>query len=331
MTNSPPTMYHTVPLSENSTVQDGTFVNTLGILTSGGDSPGMNAAIWAATQHLEGTGWRVLGVREGFTGLLRGDVVPLTPGETLKYARYGGTFLGTSRDPDFTGQIAQATSSLEDTGITHLMVMGGNGSLRGAAALERAGVRVVGLPGTIDNDVAGSDDSIGFDTAANFGLLILDQFRDTLESLPRLCALETLGGNTGFLAERIGTTGGADMILVPEKPVTLSALEAGTRWAIQEHGFALIVASEGYPDLENILRELEARIGVRLRFSRPSHAMRGGRPTTHDRMLARALAITGVNALAQGQIGAVVWRAGRTKLVPFSDLPKTKRFARETP
>jgi 6-phosphofructokinase 1 len=331
MTNSPPTMYHTVPLSENNTVQDGTFVNTLGILTSGGDSPGMNAAIWAATQHLEGTGWHVLGVREGFTGLLRGDVVPLTPGETLKCARYGGTFLGTSRDPDFTGKIAQATSSLERAGITHLMVIGGNGSLRGAAALERAGVRVVGLPGTIDNDVAGSDDSIGFDTAANFGLLILDQFRDTLESLPRLCALETLGGNTGFLAERIGATGGADMILVPEKPMTFRALAAGTRQAMQQHGFALIVASEGYPNLENILRELEADIGVRLRFSRPSHAMRGGRPTTHDRMLARALAITGVNALARGQMGAVVWRAGRTKLVPFSNLPKKKRFARETP
>jgi 6-phosphofructokinase 1 len=189
----------------------------------------------------------------------------------------------------------------------------------------------VGLPGTIDNDVAGSDDSIGFDTAANFGLLILDQFRDTLESLPRLCALETLGGNTGFLAERIGTTGGADMILVPENPVTLSALEAGTRQAMQRYGFAVIVASEGYPNLENVMRELEARIGVRLRFSRPSHAMRGGRPTAHDRMLARALATAGVNALAQGKTGAVVWRAGGAKLVPFGDLPKKKSFAREAP
>lgn len=306
-------------------------MNTLGILTSGGDSPGMNAAVWAATQHLEGTGWCVLGVREGFAGLVRGDVVPLTPSDTLRYSRHGGTFLGTSRDPDFADKITQAVSNLEYTGITHLMVMGGNGSLRGAAALERAGVKVVGLPGTIDNDVAGSDDSIGFDTAANFGLLILDQFRDTLESLPRLCALETLGGNTGFLAERIGTIGGADMILVPEKPVTINALEAGTHWAMQQHGFAVIVASEGYPDLENVMRELEERIGVRLRFSRPSHAMRGGRPTAHDRMLARTLALAGVNALAQGKTGAIVWRAGRAKLVPFGDLPEKKRFARETP
>lgn len=289
----------------------------------------MNAAIWAATQHLEGADWRVLGVREGFAGVLRGDFLELNAHEVLKFARYGGTFLGTSRDPDFQTKIIEAKTQLERVGVTHLMVLGGNGSLRGAAALEKAGLKVVGLPGTIDNDVAGSEDSIGFDTAASFGLQILDQFRDTLEALPRLSALETLGGNTGFLAERIGTSGGADVVLVPEMPVSPDALETGVRGAISRQNFALIVASEGYPDLENTMKELEARIGIRLRFSRPSHAMRGGRPSAHDRMLARALAVAGVDALTRGQTGMIAWRRGRAELVPFDQIPDKKVFTSE--
>ncbi len=307
---------------------------TLAILTSGGDSPGMNTAVWAATQHLDGTDWRVLGVREGFAGLLRGDFTPLHAHEVLRFARYGGTFLGTSRDPDFQSKIGDAKTQLERVGATHLMVLGGNGSLRGAAALaghelEAAGIKVVGLPGTIDNDVAGSEDSIGFDTAANFGLLILDQFRDTVEALPRLCALETLGGNTGFLAERIGSAGGADIVLVPEHPVPPAVLEAVTKTAMNRQGFAVIVASEGYPNLENTIKELEARTGVRLRFSRPSHAMRGGKPSAHDRMLARTLAVHGVDALARGQSGLIAWRSGRPSLVPFDEIPERKSFIRE--
>ena len=304
----------------------------------------MNAAVWAATQHLESTDWRVLGVREGFAGLLRGEFTPLRAHEVLRFARYGGTFLGTSRDPDFQSKIGDAKTQLNKAGVTHLMVLGGNGSLRGAAALaghgfaehglaehglEAAGIQVVGLPGTIDNDVADSEDSIGFDTAANFGLLILDQFRDTVEALPRLCALETLGGNTGFLAERIGSAGGADIVLVPEHTVPPDVLEAVTRTAMDRQGFAVIVASEGYPNLENVMKELEARIGVRLRFSRPSHAMRGGKPSAHDRMLARALAIRGVDALARGQSGMIAWRSGQPSLVSFSEIPELKLFTRE--
>ncbi len=304
-------------------------IATLAILTSGGDSPGMNAAVWAATQHLDETGWRVLGVREGFAGLLRGDFLELKAPEVLKFARYGGTFLGTSRDPDFKEKIPDAKTQLEKEGVTHLMVLGGNGSLRGAAALEKAGLMVVGLPGTIDNDVAGSEDSIGFDTAANFGLQILDQFRDTLEALPRLCVLETLGGNTGFLAERIGSAGGADMVLVPEISVTLDALETGARWAIARQNYALIVASEGYPNLEQTMLELETRVGLRLRFSRPSHAMRGGKPSAHDRSLARALAIAGADALARGQTGMIAWVSGQAQVIPFDKIPDQKVFARE--
>lgn len=304
---------------------------TLAILTSGGDSPGMNTAIWAATQQLENTGWRVLGVRGGFAGILSGDFLELNASDCLKFARYGGTFLGTSRDPDFAQKIPAALLQLKRAGVTHLLVLGGNGSLRGAAVLEQAGVPVVGLPATIDNDVAGSDDSIGFDTATNFGLQILDQFRDTLEALPRLCALETLGGDTGFLAARIGRVGGADAVLVPEVDVPGNVLAAVASDAIRCRGFAMIVASEGVPNLEPKLLELEKLLDLRLRFARPSHSMRGGKPSAHDRNLAYDLATAGVNALARDQTGMIAWKNGAIRLVAFSSIPVKKRFKRTTP
>ena len=288
----------------------------------------MNTAIWAATRQLEGKGWRTLGVRGGFTGLLRGDFATLEPSEALRFARYGGTFLGTSRDPDFDSKIPEAIASLERAGATHLLVLGGNGSLRGAASLAAAGFPVVGLPATIDNDVAGSDDSIGFDTAANFGLTMLDAFRDTLEALPRLCALETLGGDSGFLAERIGRVGGADVVLVPEIRVSSDQLEATARSGIEQRGFAVIVASEGVPNLETSLNALSERLGTRLRFSKPSHAMRGGKPSAHDRNLAFDLALAGVDALARGQTGVIAWCAGAAKRIAFDQIPARKRFER---
>lgn len=298
----------------------------LAILTSGGDSPGMNMAVWAACQKLEATDWQVFGVREGFAGLLRGDLVSLNPIETIRYTRLGGTFLGTSRDPNFAQKIPEALKQIRKQKITHLMVLGGNGSLRGAAAMAKANIKVVGLPATIDNDVAGSDDSIGFDTAANFGLQLLDQFRDTVEALPRLCVLETLGGDTGFLADRVYSVGGADFRLIPERPLSLNKIESLIRSAIAQKGFALVVASEGYPNLESVVLELEKRVGLRLRFARPSHTMRGGRPSAHDRMLARALAEAGIDALARGKSGMVAWRGGKAKLISFDAVPQRKAF-----
>jgi 6-phosphofructokinase 1 len=261
---------------------------------------------------------------------LIGDFLELNPSECLKFARYGGTFLGTSRDPDFAQKIPAALLQLKKAGVTHLLVLGGNGSLRGAAVLEQAGFAVVGLPATIDNDVAGSDDSIGFDSAANYGLQILDQFRDTLEALPRLCVLETLGGDTGFLADRIGRVGGADAVLVPEIDVPGSVLATVTSDAIQRRGFAVIVASEGVPNLEPKLLELEKLLDLRLRFARPSHSMRGGKPSAHDRNLAYDLATAGVNALARGQTGMIAWKNGVPKLLAFSSVPAKKRFKRTT-
>ena len=296
-------------------------MSKLAILTSGGDSPGMNKAIHSAVKTSD---CQVLGIREGFAGLLRGDFMPLESRDTMRYTRYGGTFLGSSRDPDFGSKIPKAASQLEQAGITHLLVLGGNGSIRGAAALANVGIKIVGIPATIDNDVAGSEDSIGFDTACNFGLQMIDQFRDTLEALPRLCVLETLGGDSGFLALEIARAGGADITLLPEHPISYSDLETKTRAAIQNHHYALIVASEGYEDLEKTVLNLEQHIGLRLRFSRPSHAMRGGRPSSHDRTLAVVLAQAGVQALARGETGMIGWQNGTPKRIDFKDIPNKK-------
>lgn len=296
----------------------------LAILTSGGDAPGMNMAVWAACNALEPRGWSCVGVREGFAGLLVGNFVGLNAASILPYTRLGGTFLGTSRDPGFRAKLPEALRALQAADINHLMVLGGNGSLQGARILAQAGLCVVGLPATIDNDVAASEESIGFDTALNLGLLLLDQFRDTAESLPRLCALETLGGSTGFLARAVGQAGGADALLLPEEPLPLERLLEITQTAVARHRFALIVASEGYPGLEATLEVLSERVGLRLRFARPSHTLRGGRPSARDRLLARVLAEAGVEHLANHRSGALLIQQGQPVLVPFEQLEPHK-------
>jgi 6-phosphofructokinase 1 len=284
----------------------------------------MNMAVWAATQAAWDLGWRVLGVREGFTGLLRGDFLELNPAETLRYARLGGTFLGTSREPDFSAKVPRAVARLEEAGATHLLVLGGNGSLAGAAKLAEAGFPVVGIPCTIDNDVAGSEESIGFDTALNFALFVLDGMRDTAEALPRLFALETLGGDTGFLAAAVYAAGGGDALLVPEEPLGLDGIAAGLREALERQRYAVVVASEGYPDLLGVLGGLEETLSLRLRPTRLGHAQRGGRPSGHDRLLARGLAQRAVKALTWGEAGVLgVWD-GRYRLLPYRDLAPRK-------
>jgi len=296
----------------------------LAILTSGGDSSGMNMAIWAATNAAQGQGWEVVGVREGFSGLLRGDFLELDPLQALRQARLGGTFLGTAREPDFGDKIPTALAQLQKSSLTHLLVLGGNGSLAGAAKIAEAGFTVAGIPCTIDNDVDGSDESIGFDSALNLALPLFDGMRDTAEALPRWFVLETLGGNTGFLAQAVAQAGGADLLLVPERPLEFAQVEAATRAVLERQRFAIVVASEGYPQLMPTLQRLEQALGLRLRHTRLGHAQRGGRPSGRDRLLARSLAEAAVQALAQPQSGLMAWRAGKPQLIPLSNRASRK-------
>lgn len=298
-----------------------TPARTLAVLTSGGDAPGMNMALHVLTERAEAAGWRVLGVREGFHGLLLADFATLRTPETVRYTRLGGSFLGCSRLPEFGAFLPRFTEIFTEQGITHLAVVGGNGSFR-AAALLSSFLPVAGLPGTIDNDVTGSELSIGFDTALNTGLTLLDGMRDSAESLPRMFALETLGGDTGFLAHAVAEAGGADLFLIPEQVLPEPELHERLRQRVARQRYALVVASEGYPDLLGVLERASAALGTRIRLSRAGHAQRGGRPSGGDRLLARALAATAFATLQEGDSGAVVWQCGRAVKVPFADSVK---------
>lgn len=300
-------------------------IQTLALLTSGGDAPGMNTALHRLTERAERAGWRVLGVREGFQGLLDAAFIPLSATETLRHTRHGGTFLGSSRLPNFHTLVEQSADVVRAHGVTHLAVIGGNGSLRGAALLSRY-AHTAGLPGTIDNDVFGSELSIGFDTALNTGLTLLDGMRDSAESLPRLFALETLGGDTGFLAHAVARAGGADVLLIPENVLPETEVHERLRESVARQRYALVVASEGYPDLTGVLERASDALQTRIRVSRAGHAQRGGRPSAGDRLLANRLAAAAFELLQGDRSGAALWQRGRAVVKPFSKRPSPKRF-----
>jgi 6-phosphofructokinase 1 len=303
---------------------------SLGILTSGGDAPGMNAAIWAACERATSEGVRVFGIRDGFRGLLERRWLELDPDLTLPWGRSGGTRLGTSRLDDFPHHRPALDAALDALTVDRLLVLGGNGSL-GAAGLLAERRPVVGVPATIDNDVDGSDASIGFATAVDSGLAQLDAIRDSAEALPRAFALETLGGATGYLAAAVAEAGAADVALVPEAPLAPAELLERVRGVLARRGSVIIVASEGYPDLERVLHDVGRASGTRVRASRLGHAQRGGRPNAADRRLAHALAREAVGHLAEGRSGRLVWQSDRAVLIPYGADPTRRTVPRIPP
>jgi 6-phosphofructokinase 1 len=266
----------------------------------------MNMAIWAVCAEAARHGRQVLGVRDGFAGLLarRGD--RLTADGMLPWVRRGGTVLGTSRVPDLPSRGDEVRAALHDLGVDGLVVLGGNGSLAAAEMLAADGGTVVGVPATIDNDVRGCPASIGFDSALETGVRLADGIRDSGEALPRLFSLETLGGDTGHLAEAIGRAVCADVVLRPEAPIATEAIVAAVRPVLAAGRAALIVASEGYPDLNAELARVSDAVGVRLRDGRIGHAQRGGAPSPRDRLLARDLGEEAARAVVDGHSCRVV-------------------------
>ncbi|CAN5877539.1 6-phosphofructokinase [soil metagenome] len=293
-------------------------VTRLALLTSGGDAPGMNAALWALTNGARALGWEVLGVREGLRGLLEHDFLPLDEAVTLPWARRGGTALGTARLEDFPSHLAAAVERLEFEDVSKLVILGGNGSALAAAALS-VPVPTAFIPATIDNDVVDSDASLGFDTALNTALQLGDGIRDSAEALPRLFSLETLGGKTVFLAQAVALALGVDALLVPERPLEEKDVVVRLEAAVKTHRYALLVASEGYPDVSGVVERLSSALGTRSRFTRIGHAQRGGRPSGRDRLLARAFAETALSGLAQNESGRALWQDGRAVWRPFAE------------
>jgi 6-phosphofructokinase 1 len=296
----------------------------LGILTSGGDAPGMNAAIVQAWLTCRTRAIPVLAVRRGFRGLLEGESSELGERELLLHGRLAGTMLGTSRLPSFAERVEDVAAACSRQGLSGLLVIGGHGSMRAAGMLAERGVAVVAIPGTIDHDIPGCDETIGFDSALAFAAAALDGVRATAEAMPRVFGVETLGGSTGYLASAVAVAGFADLALVPEHPVAASVIEARLRERLRQIGHAVVVGGEGYARLHETLEQCATRAGSELRYTKLGHAQRGATPSGRDRCLARTLAAEAVLALEANHACAVVARRGHAARVPFAEVAADK-------
>jgi len=301
---------------------------TIGILTSGGDAPGSNACIAAIAARAEMRGIRVRGILRGFEGLAQGATIPLGV-EVLGLARRGGTFLGTSRNGDLKGALGadNAQDAMQRCGVDSLIVLGGGGSLKAAAEFAGAGARVVGIPCTIDNDIPGTDHSLGFDSAVNKAVRAADEIMDTAESLPeRLFLLETLGGTTGHIAIATAYAADADAVFIHERQWDAAAAAAHIKRKMDAGGSqGLVVCCENL-GADQIARDLAAASGRRVRITSLGHTQRGGNPTYFDRTLARAFADKAFEMiLAEDWNKMVAHTGGAVDAVSFDAVSSTKK------
>ena len=292
----------------------------IGVLTSGGDAPGMNPCLRAVVRTALYREAEVIGVRQGFDGLIRGDMVPLRARDVGGILQRGGTFLQTARCPEFLEESGRRTALriLGKAGIEGLIVIGGDGSMRGAHALSVMGFPVVGVPASIDNDIWGTNMSLGVDTALNTIMDAVDKLRDTASSHQRAFLIETMGRRCGYLALMAGVICGAEVILIPEREVTLEEIAAAIKDAYARgKTHAIIVAAEGAPlkapEVSNRLNGL--RVGFDTRVTILGHVQRGGSPTAFDRMLATRMGVRSVECMLEGKVGTMVGLSGR-EIVP---------------
>jgi 6-phosphofructokinase 1 len=290
-----------------------TGLKKIAVLTSGGDAPGMNAAVRAVTRGALAKGWAVYGVKNGFAGLVSNGVEELTARDVGGIIQHGGTVLGSARSPEFKEAAgrAKALKNLAARGIEALVVIGGNGSQTGSAALAREGFRVVGVASTIDNDLYGTDVSIGSDTAVNITLEAIDRLRTTASSHQRAFAVETMGRDCGYIALMAGIAGGAEVIALPEEEIAPAQVAERLRAAYQRRKtHALVVIAEGARcGVKELMQYYEAErdsIGFELRVTRLGHVVRGGAPSAADRVLATRLGAAAIDCLARGEHGVIV-------------------------
>ncbi|MCL5039173.1 MAG: 6-phosphofructokinase [Firmicutes bacterium] len=281
----------------------------IAVLTSGGDSPGMNAAIRAVVRKAIYEGLEIYGVRRGYAGMINGDFVPMSLGSVADIVHRGGTILHTARSEEFKTPAGQekAVVNLEKHRIEALVVIGGDGSFRGALALHQRGIKVVGIPGSIDNDIALTDYSIGFDTAVNTVVEALNKIRDTATSHERIFVIEVMGRNSGFIALTAGLAGGAESILIPEISFSLDGVCERLKRA-HERGkiHSLILVAEGAGRGFEVGEAIQEKTGQETRVTVLGHIQRGGSPTALDRNLASQLGARAVDLLLGGESGLMV-------------------------
>lgn len=313
---------------------DDSYMKTIGVLTSGGDAPGMNAAIRAVVRTAISLGMNVKGVRRGYNGLIDGDVIDMDLRSVSDIIHRGGTVLYTARSPKFKTMdgVKEAAENCKKMGIEGLVVIGGDGSFRGARDLSDIGIPCVGVPGTIDNDISSTEYTIGFDTAMNTAMEMADRIRDTAQSHDRCSVIEVMGRHAGHLALQTGIAVGATAILVPEMEYSIDDIVTKIK-KTQETGkqHFIIVVAEGVGGVENIAKEIEARTGIESRATILGHVQRGGRPTVRDRVNATEMGNEAVHLLSQG-IGNRVVAYKKGNLVDcdiFEALQMVKPFDEE--
>ena len=285
------------------------MVKSIGILTSGGDAPGMNAAVRAVARACLNKGIEVYGVEQGFKGLYEGTFIKFDRRTTRNIINQGGTMLRSARFPEFKDEEVrkEAVRQLEKAGIEALVVIGGDGSFNGAMRLTEMGVNCIGIPGTIDNDIPKTEVTIGFDTALNTIVDALDRLRDTSDSHQRCTILEVMGRRCGDLAVWSGIACGVELIITREKGYDEDKIIERLRVSKQsDKKHAIVVITEGMTDVHALAKKVEAATGFETRANVLGHMQRGGRPTARDRVLASRMGIFAVELLEAGRGGECV-------------------------
>ena len=306
----------------------------IAVLTSGGDAPGMNAAIRAVVRTGLDRGWEVFGVRHGYAGLAAGDFMALGMRDVGGIIQRGGTMLGTARYPEFKTEErqGQALRQLDRRGISGLVVIGGNGSQAGSHALSRVGLPVVGAASTIDNDLYGAEITIGVDTALNIALEAIDRLKVTASSHGRAFLVEVMGRDCGYLALMAGIAGGAEALGIPEVEMDPELIAAELRGAYDRgKPHAIVVVAEGArynaEGLARYFKEHRERLGFDLRATTLGHVQRGGAPGVFDRLLATRLGAAATERLARGEHGILLGlRQGEIAATPLAEVVTNRKM-----
>ena len=285
-------------------------VKRIGVLTSGGDAPGMNACVRAVVRTALYRGIECYGIRRGWNGLIHGDIVKLDEKSVAHIINRGGTILYTARSTEFMTEEGQrkAVSTCKFLGLDGIVAIGGDGTFRGAQALSKYGISVVGIPGTIDNDISCTNYCIGFDTAANTAIECIDKLRDTMQSHERCSVVEVMGRNAGYLAMYVGLATGATAVLVPEEPIDFDRDVIEKIRQARLNGFThyMIVVAEGAGSAAAIAAKIKEEIDLDPRVTVLGHIQRGGTPSARDRVNATKMGYCAVEILRQGKSGRII-------------------------
>ena len=327
--------YEDVPLIKMLKAGEKSSAKKIGVLTSGGDAPGMNAALRAAARVGINSGLEVYGIRRGYHGLAKGEISQLGTRDVAETIHKGGTILMTARSEEFRttpGQIRGALMA-EVYDLDAIVVIGGDGSFRGARCLARLGVPVIGIPGTIDNDISCTEYTIGYDTAMNTAVEAIDKIRDTASSHERCSVIEVMGRNAGYIAYNVGVATGAEVILVPEVPYDIEKDVVKTILEGRNKGKSnyIIVVAEGAGHATEISAQVEKATGIETRPTVLGYIQRGGSPTLRDRTTASVMGMRAVDCILSGKYNRIiVEKGGKITDVDLEEgLAMTKRMPEE--